>query len=332
MHSRQGIFVISLDFELHWGVRDKKSVDDYRNNLLGARKAIPALLEIFAAHDIHATWATVGFLFFDTREELVRHLPGKRPDYVNASLTPYESIRELGANEQEDPYHFGRSLVGLISTYPNQEIGTHTFSHYYCLEKGQDTETFQADTEAATDAAKLLGFELRSLVFPRNQLNRDYLSICRDAGILAYRGNQPGLAHNARSLEDQSLFWRGLRLLDSYIPISGHNCCSPDSIGPESPVDIPASQFLRPYSHRLRYLDPMRSWRIRSGLTHAAQEGSIYHLWWHPHNFGADLNENLAFLHKILDHFTQLKESHDMVSLNMGEVARSALGESYEEE
>src|ERR1700686_2907278 len=43
-----GAFVISLDFELHWGVRDHERPNGpYGPNLLGARKAIPRLLELF---------------------------------------------------------------------------------------------------------------------------------------------------------------------------------------------------------------------------------------------------------------------------------------------
>ena len=62
--SAPGTLIVSLDFELHWGVRDVKTVAQYRENLLGVRRAIPALLATFADYGIHATWATVGFLFF----------------------------------------------------------------------------------------------------------------------------------------------------------------------------------------------------------------------------------------------------------------------------
>jgi hypothetical protein len=65
-----GAFVISLDFELHWGVRDHEPPDGpYHANLLGARKAIPRLLELFEHYGISATWAIVGFLFAESREE-----------------------------------------------------------------------------------------------------------------------------------------------------------------------------------------------------------------------------------------------------------------------
>ena len=38
-------------------------------------------------------------------------------------------------------------------------------------------------------------------------------------------------------------------------------------------------------------------------MTFAAKTGSNYHLWWHPHNFGKDLEANLKFLEKILQHY-----------------------------
>ena len=64
MNLKQGVFVVSLDFELYWGVRDKLNIEQYGDNLLGVRKAIPEILRVFENSNIHATWATVGFLFF----------------------------------------------------------------------------------------------------------------------------------------------------------------------------------------------------------------------------------------------------------------------------
>ena len=73
--SAPGTLIASLDFELYWGVRDVKTVAQYRENLLGVRRAIPALLAFFADYGIHATWATVGFLFFASRVELLAGAP-----------------------------------------------------------------------------------------------------------------------------------------------------------------------------------------------------------------------------------------------------------------
>ena len=62
-----GAFVISLDFELFWGVRDSQSLADYGPNVLGVRQAIPALLEVFREYDVRAIFAIVGMIFFRDR-------------------------------------------------------------------------------------------------------------------------------------------------------------------------------------------------------------------------------------------------------------------------
>src|SRR5262245_60896896 len=124
-----GALVISLDFELNWGVRDARK--NYEANLLGAREVIPPLLELFKLYGIHATWATVGLLFSRTREEMVA--PDARPQYEDRRLCAYSAIPEIGTDEQGDPLHFGSSLIEKIRGFPHQEIASHTFSHYYCL-------------------------------------------------------------------------------------------------------------------------------------------------------------------------------------------------------
>ena len=60
----KGKLVISLDFEKYWGMRDYKSLKDCQENLEKVDKICSTLLDIFKQYDIHATWATVGFLSF----------------------------------------------------------------------------------------------------------------------------------------------------------------------------------------------------------------------------------------------------------------------------
>jgi peptidoglycan/xylan/chitin deacetylase (PgdA/CDA1 family) len=314
----QGTLVISLDFELQWGVPEK-TLHSYGTNLLGERLAVPGLLGTFGEFEIHATWAAVGLLFAASRAELIRYLPVKRPAYANRALDPYPRIeREIGADEEGDPYHFAASLLREIASTPHQEIASHTFSHYYCLEPGQDLEAFEADLAAAAAIASSIETDLKSIVFPRNQVNPAYLGACRRAGINAYRGNLDSWLYRGRS--EESLPRRVGRLLDSYIPLSGDNSYEPpDALS--KPLDIPASRFLRPWSPRLRALDSLRLRRITADLTSAAKKGRIYHLWWHPHNFGANSDENFGFLRAVLRHFDFLRNEYGMRSLNMGELA-----------
>jgi hypothetical protein len=319
---RGGIFLISLDFEIRWGVRDQPTVESYKPNLLGERRAVPAMLELFSEFGIHATWATVGFLFHGTRDNLLAALPSPLPAYADRNLSPYENLHEAGADERTDPYHYAPSLIKAIAATPHQEIGTHTYSHYYCLEDGQTVEAFEADLLFACEIAKRNGVKLESLVFPRNQFNSPYIRVCSQLGIKAFRGNESGWIYRAvNERTKQSTMRRALRLIDAYINISGHNCSTFERTRSSVPFDMPSSRFLRPYSKSLRRLEGLRLRRITSGLTYAARHNLIYHLWWHPHNFGVSLEANLAFLRQVLEHFASLRLSHGMKSLTMGELA-----------
>ncbi len=114
-----GALVVSLDFELHWGVRDHQSPNgSYRANLLGVRQAIPSLLKLFEEFEISATWSTVGFLFADSKSELQKFSPDFLPDYADANLSPYQE--PVGECEQDDPLHYAPSLIRLIQQTPRQ--------------------------------------------------------------------------------------------------------------------------------------------------------------------------------------------------------------------
>lgn len=318
---RAGTLVISLDFELFWGMRDRRTIAAYGHRILGVREALPRMLQAFDAHDVRATFATVGLLFFEDKESLLRGLPVLRPSYANTALSPYHGhIEGIGKDEASDPYHYGASLIRMIQAHPAHEIAGHTFSHYYCLEQGQTEEQFDADMAAAVNAAKAMGIALRSFIFPRNQYNERYLTICARHGIIAYRGNERSWLYAARNREDESRFRRALRLLDTWLPISGANTHAPE-VKSGLPINIPSSRFLRPYSARLAPLDGLKLRRIERAMTRAARRGEVFHLWWHPHNFGADLGKNLTYLERILTHFDTLRARFGMEIRTMAELA-----------
>jgi hypothetical protein len=60
-------------------------------------------------------------------------------------------------------------------------------------------------------------------------------------------------------------------------------------------------------------------------MTAAAKAGSVFHLWWHPHNFGLNLDHNLAMLGDILLHYRSLSDRFGMESQCMGDFAGAAL-------
>lgn len=321
----RGSFVISLDFEQYWGVRDNRTIAQYERNLRGAREVIPRMLELFDAHSVHATWATVGFLWFERKGELLSALPEIRPTYANTRYSPYEQVDKVGSDECRDPFHFGASLIRRIAATPGQELATHTFSHYYSLAAGQNQLQFAADLDAAVAAAARFGVSLRSIVFPRNEVNVEYLDMCHDRGLRAFRGTQAAWMYRARSASADTSIRRGARLLDAYLPMSRrHSVASPRTF--HGMVDVSASRFLRPRSARLPALEQLKVRRVLKELEVAASRREMYHLWWHPDNFGVHQDRHLEQLVRILQRFAELRARYDMQSHTMLEAAENITG------
>ena len=315
-----GALVLSLDFELAWGLRDQRARDaNPSERLLGARRAVPRMLELFEEFEVAATWATVGFLFAGSRDELMHFAPSVRPAYTNPRLSPYDE--PLGQREEDDPYHFAASLVRQIARTPRQEIATHTFSHYYCSETGQTRETFHADIAAACAIAASHGVTLRSIVFPRNQHNPDYDDVLLEHGFRTFRGNPLSRSWEFSDFEESRRGWKRLsRLTDAYLGGGRWNTTEWAEMRQASGLsDVRASAMLRPYSPLLRRAERVRLERLRRGLKVAARQGRILHLWWHPHNFGVNEEENLAFLRRVLVEFAKCRDRWGMRSLNMVE-------------
>ena len=321
-----GALVISLDFELHWGVRDHHDVSSpYVRNLLGARSVIPRILQLFERFEIQATWATVGMLGCDGREQLMRVRPHRVPAYLDGRLSPYSEI--VGNDEHEDPLHFAPSVIGQIANTIGQEVGSHTFSHFYCLEPGQTEPDFVADLEAVKRIHRSLGLPApRSIVFPRNQVNERYFATIIQHGFRVFRGNQPSwmyrpAGHASRKTQAWS---RGARLLDAYLPLNGHHLTDwRDVLLPNGLCKVPASLFVRPCTRAHESRMRLREERISRAMTAAARQGKIVHLWWHPHNFGAAPEANLSALERLLRSFSALRDRYEMRSSSMSGIVEA---------
>lgn len=317
------IFTISLDFELMWGVFDKKSITTYGQNISSVHSVIPMVLELFNKYDIHCTWATVGMLFNSNLDELKKSIPDLLPSYVEDKFSAYNHISNINEGDFEI-YYSGDKLINKICSYENQEIATHTYSHYYCLEEGQNADQFKADLELAILKGENRDIKIKSIIFPRNQYNLDSIEVCKLVGIRAFRGNETNFIHKPRNQSQLNTLIRALRYLDSYIKISGYNTYKELKLEANI-LNIPSSSFLRPYNSKLRFLEKFKLKRIKSAMLHAAKNNSLYHLWWHPHNFGANINENLFNLEEILKCYSYLNSKYKMKSLNMNEVSEIVL-------
>jgi hypothetical protein len=322
---KTGKFVISLDFELMYGLSDLKNLEEYKPNILGARKVIPILLELFEAYGIHSTWATVGMLFFENKKDMMDNIPAIKPCYKDMKYSNYTYLDTIKDNESLDPYHFAKSIIYKIKQVPYQEIASHTFSHYYCREEGPTIEEFDADINAAVKAAEKSNIKINSLVFPRNQFNEYYLEVLNKYNIYAVRGNEEGILYRPAKFNENK-FKRLFRLMDSYINLSGQNCyeiCDLERIC--GVINIPSSRFFRPYSNILKLFEPLKIRRIKNQMEFAAKKGLIFHLWWHPHNFGGSTEKNIEDLLKVLKYYEILHDKYGFKSCNMSEIANEVI-------
>jgi peptidoglycan/xylan/chitin deacetylase (PgdA/CDA1 family) len=316
--------VLSVDFELHWGVFDVQPPDGpYRPNLLGARRAVPAMLDVFAERGVGATWATVGLLMARSRAEAERLRPRVGPAYRDPRLDPYAV--PVGEGEDDDPLHYAPSLVARIAAAPGQELATHTFAHVYCAEPGQTREAFAADLAAAHEAARPYGVPLRSIVLPRNQHDPAYDGVLREAGITAYRGNARGWVYRPMRLAQETGMLRAARRLDAYLPLTGAQGWAWSALRPRDGLcNVPASILLRPYLPGSPALNALSLRRAQRAVEAAARGRRVVHLWWHPHNFGVALDANLARLRALLDTFAACRARWGMRSLTMAQAAEAA--------
>ena len=314
----EGAFRVSLDFELLWGVCDHADRDAWGARLAGARATVPRLVEAFVGGGVRATWATVGLLFAGRRDEVEAWAPPEalRPRYGDPRLSAYPLLPSLGPDERRDPAVYGASLVRLLAQAPGQEVGSHTFAHYYCLEPGAAPDSFAADLSAARTAAGGHGLAMRSLVLPRNQCAPWAIEVARAHGLDRYRGPAPGWADRPAARAGQTPLRRAARLLDAHL---GRRGPPPPPDAGRAAGDRPASRFLRPADGPLRRLHGLHLAAIRREMAAAARAGRDYHLWWHPHNFGADPEANMAALGAILSTYAALRDAHGWPSRAMGD-------------
>lgn len=314
----KGTLVISLDFEIFWGNIESWTAEGYGStNIKNVPVVVDKLLALFEKYGVHSTWGTVGFLLHNGKEDLLADLPKKYPSYTNKALSPYLNnyIRDI----EDESLYFAPNIVGKLLGAEGVEVGSHTYCHYYCWEQGQTIEQFEEDTKQYSEYSDKRGFAIKSIIFPRNQVTAEYLAVCKKYGMTCYRGNALRFFEHKTGIA--RLLQRLCRFVDDYIPLSGRTSYKlSEIINVRGLYNIRASRILKPYNPRLSFVDCLRLRRMKNEMIRAAQNGEIYHIWWHPHNFGANMNENFAFLEVLLECFAECEKKYGMQSLNMCEV------------
>jgi len=319
---KHGSLVISLDFEMMWGCHDWATPEGYgESNIRNVRTVISRLQALFEIYSARATFATVGLIFCRDKQEALESYPKSLPIYLNLNVSPFKGSYIKDISDRYKELYFAPEMIEYLNQCKNIEVGSHTFSHYFCWEAGQTVEQFSADVAQMQKVASDRGITIMSIVFPKNQISQEYLEVCSKAGIKTYRGNA------LKYFNEPKNQWEGIknricRILDAYFNVGGYSSIPYSKINEkEYPINITASRFIRPFNQKLSFMEGLRLHRVKKEIEYAAKKGELYHIWWHPHNFGSNMKQNLEFIEEVLKHYHLCHEKYGMESYTMEEMA-----------
>ena len=299
---------------MFWGVSDTRTIFNYGNAIREVPVVVDKTLSLFNLYGISATWATVGMMMHRGFKEWRGSWPTSLPNVTYANKSNYSLLEEV---QNFPELFFAPDLVRKIRDTERQDIGSHTFAHIFCGDEAVTFDVFEHDIISAKEIASQLNLQLKSFVFPRNQIVPDFFPVLARHGINRIRTNLPSKLYQNGDKVPLGHIGRATRYLDSFYPISS-DVFSMTSYA-ENCILNSASLFLRPNIGKA-FLDELRVQRILKLMTAAAREKKSVHLWWHPHNFGNNLLANLYDLEVILKHFKCLQDRYGMQSINMTEL------------
>ena len=308
----RGAFLVSIDTEMAWGSVHYPDISQHYT-YQREREFIQDLLALFEKYEIRATWAVVGHLFLDQcqAENGRKHSEILRAPYSWLEGDWFD--HDPCTNAQQDPMWYGGDVVAAIrACRVPQEIGSHAFSHLIVGDPDCTAESFDSELRACRRVAEPLGIELKSFVFPRNQMG--HFDVLASNGFRTYRGPTP------------PRFGRGpkpFRLARRFLDEAG--------VLPAAPVlpqhrhglwDLPATYFYGSNSRHWRLLPAgVMAQRVRRDLSRAARQKGLVHLWFHPQNLTPRPDRALKGLELIFQKVARLRQQGKLDNPTMGELS-----------
>lgn len=310
-----GTMVISLDFEGMWGSLGSSDVEGFEIRTGYINDYVHKLLDAFEEFGIHATWGFVGAMLCESNDEVIKYLP-KDVFYKKFGISVHDYIHNIPVTSNQK--YYAKNLISEIQRSKNQEIASHTFSHFYTLESGTSPELFSQELNSFSIITKSLGLAPTTIIMPRNMINKEYLPIIKEFGYNAIRGRQKALISFGGKERNKVIDF-----LDAYFPIRRDLCYKYDDIECyEGVYNIKASMFFRTFDNRFCKFEKLKINRIKSEMRRAAKKNMIFHLWWHPHNMATNFEWNFNALAEILKEYSLLNQEYGFQSRNMSEVVQ----------
>jgi hypothetical protein len=308
-----GTFVLSLDVELAWGSFDERLGPELiRAAEWENRRGIPKLLEVLCRHRISATWAFVGHATLDCCSG--------HPVLAPVSYDWYSGDwfqRDPASNEARHPEWYARSCFLKVLRAPcPQEIGFHSFSHVDFVNPGTPRRRAIQEIAACREIAREFGIPGDVFVYPRNRVG--FLDELKKAGFRAFRAPDA-----ARFRSHRAGMNKVMGVLADFFAIT------PLSVAPyldNGLVALPGSMMLRSLDG-WRSIIPLRARRARimKGIDRCIQEGSTFHLWFHPINLYYQQQAIFELLEECFCSLNLLRDRGDLRIATMGEFAHEYL-------
>lgn len=310
MGEEKGIFTISLDTELCWGMFDQQDISKHSEQYRKAPQVIDEICDLFSKYDIKATWAVVAHLFEDCG--------GEHPEFEELdSETTDDWYSKLPCQNgvEKGLWYSPNILESIESCSPDQDIGLHGYTHKVLGNESCSKEAANREIDRAMEVMNELDIEPKSFVYPRNRIgHRDVLS---DHGIEVYRGVDEEW-YEKKNIS--SRLKKGMRYIDEALERT------PPTVTPNEKnglVEVPGSQVFRPNHGGWEYT-PQDSQvkRAMKGLDRAAQTGEVFHLWFHPFNLSLDKEELLASFEDVLSYASELRAKGEIEMLSLYDIGK----------
>lgn len=283
-----GTVVLSIDAALGWGVHDHS---DPPRRVEDGREGWRQLVDLLDTFGLPATWAVAGHLFLDDCD-------GKHTDHPRGPSW-FDHERTTWADRPELRYAPGL-VQSVRDSGPDHEIAAHGFSHVEFGHPDTTAATARAELAACRRAARHLGIDLSTFVFPRNSVgHRRELAA---AGFDCYRGVIPSAKGQHRKLMDAMVGSPNPRLVTPAVDDWGL-------------VDVPASLNLFSFDGIARALlepafgDPVVS-HVDRGLAELVDSDRVLHLWMEPNSV-----RNERDVERLRQVFARIDEYRDEIDV-----------------
>jgi peptidoglycan/xylan/chitin deacetylase (PgdA/CDA1 family) len=274
---------ISADFELNWAFRSLSA--EHRDRLGAAERLnVPYILDLLSEFSVPITWATVGHLFLAScvREEETAHRDMPRPPFNErwqGDWYKHDPCSDL----RRDPLWYAPDLIEqVMRAKVGHEVGSHSFSHIDFSPQTSNPELVEREMEQCLAAMAPLGLKLRSLVYPFNHMGHSYHDLLHKFGIIAvrHRDDRIRLSYPERSACGVYKIYESMNLRSA---------------------------------NRYNYRD-----KAELFIDHAVEQGSSYHLWFHPSDPRSVFEKEF---YEILQIIQRQREAGNVWVATMGDLA-----------